>query len=681
MQELADFFGWVGTTIEGRYRVDEVVGEGGFGVVYRGYHLGFDEAVAIKCLKLPTTMSTPQRETFLAAFIEEGRLLHRLSRASAGIVQALDVGASLSPTGVWTPYLVLEWLRGVPLNRDFEERRASGEPRRPLADAIALLAPAAMALDIAHRQGVAHRDVKPANLFLAEISDRPTLKVLDFGIAKVMSDFASTTQVMAETGNSVQAFTPQYGAPEQFNRSFGATGPWTDVFALALVLIEAASGRFALKGDDFVQLYVTATDRAHRPSLGYLGVPAPAAVEAVVQRALAVEPRERYRTAGEFWDALDRARKPTVPPSLYHNTALADTSPASPDQGIAPQAPIEAEPKTKRGAPDAHREDVARHPIRRPAQRIDRPPRVATPVADEPEIRLVHDAVRDTTSLSVPGLTPRTLAFDERGSLFVGFGMGVVLCLDLATRSPRWWQRVSSSVVCITVGAGWLAIGCGSGDIHLLNVSRRTIEKTIRGHSAAVRSMDMHRQAQTLVAGSDDKNVTLWSVPRGELLHHGMHPGRIRSVVFNGLGGLASAEDDETVRVWDAKLRPKRVLQIDGASARTLSSSPGGNYLAAGCDDGAIRLWDTAGWELKYRLIAHRMRVASMAFDPRGEIVVSGSSDGTVLVWEAASGRTLRVLGDYADAVECVAVSPDGRHVAASCTDGTVRVYRWSSAP
>ncbi|WP_437285008.1 bifunctional serine/threonine-protein kinase/formylglycine-generating enzyme family protein [Sorangium sp. So ce406] len=303
----SDPFGWVGATIGGKYRLDAVIGEGGFGVVYRGHHLGLDEPVAVKCLKLLSNLAPAERESFQRMLLNEGRLLHRLSRANAGIVQALDAGAAVSPSGEWTPYLVLEWLDGAPLDRDIAERRARGEAARPLAEAVALLAPAAHALEAAHAQGVAHRDVKPANLFLAEIGGRPTMKVLDFGIAKVLSELSSMTQAMAQTGSALRAFTVHYGAPEQFHHRFGATGPWTDVFALALVLIEVASGNRALLGSDVTQLYIAATDPAFRPSLRGAGATAPEAVEAVVRRALAVDPRERYRTAGELWAALEAA--------------------------------------------------------------------------------------------------------------------------------------------------------------------------------------------------------------------------------------------------------------------------------------------------------------------------------------------------------------------------------------
>ncbi|AUX34909.1 MULTISPECIES: bifunctional serine/threonine-protein kinase/formylglycine-generating enzyme family protein [Sorangium] len=308
----SDPFGWVGATIGGKYRLDAVVGEGGFGVVYRGHHLGFDEPVAVKCLKLLGSLAPAEREAFQRMLLNEGRLLHRLSRASAGIVQALDTGAAVSPSGEWTPYLVLEWLDGAPLDHDIAARRARGGAARPLAEAIALLAPAAHALEVAHAQGVAHRDIKPANLFLTDIGGRRTLKVLDFGIAKVLGELSSMTQAMAETGSALRAFTVHYGAPEQFHQRFGATGPWTDVFALALVLIEVASGSRALLGSDVTQLYIAATDPAFRPSLRGAGVSAPEAVEAVLRRALAVEPRERYRTAGELWGALEAAMAAAV---------------------------------------------------------------------------------------------------------------------------------------------------------------------------------------------------------------------------------------------------------------------------------------------------------------------------------------------------------------------------------
>jgi serine/threonine-protein kinase len=298
-----DPFGWVGSLIDGKYRVDEVVGEGGFGVVYAGHHLGFDESIAIKCLKLDDAIPAIKRTLFLKGFIAEGRILYRLSKHSPHIVRAIDVGAATSPTGKWTPYLVLEWIRGRTLSDDLDARARAGLGGRSIGEAYELLGSVARALDTAHAEGVVHRDVKPANLLVAEADTGQTVKVLDFGVAKVMSQAGDVGGTTAP-GTLVRAFSPAYASPEQFDSKFGSSGPWTDVFALALVFVEAVLGRRALEGDDVTQYYVKSTDPSIRPTLRTLGLDTSDTIERVLQRALAVDPRNRFQRAGEFWQAL-----------------------------------------------------------------------------------------------------------------------------------------------------------------------------------------------------------------------------------------------------------------------------------------------------------------------------------------------------------------------------------------
>lgn len=303
-QNPQDPFGLSGTTIEGKYRVIKVIGDGGFGVVYRGEHTGFGESIAIKCLKLPAELSEKNRTQFLEQLREEGRLLHRLSRVTSAIVQALDVGAFVTPNGTWVPYLVLEWLEGETLAEFLKGRSYKPDAGMEVGEAVALLEPAARALAVAHGQKIAHRDVKPANLFVTEVGGKRTVKVLDFGIAKVLTEHASFTEALAATKQAPTAFTPRYGAPEQFNKQRGASGPWTDVFALALVFVELVSGRKALEGDDPTELYVMAADPMMRPTARSRGANVPDAVEKVLEKALAVEPKHRYADCGVFWDAL-----------------------------------------------------------------------------------------------------------------------------------------------------------------------------------------------------------------------------------------------------------------------------------------------------------------------------------------------------------------------------------------
>ena len=315
----SDPFELCGVTIADKYRVVSLVGTGGFGVVYRAVHTGFGEPVAVKCIKLPGELGAREREELLTRLQDEGRVLHRLSKLSSGIVQALDVGAVTSPNGQWLPYLVMEWLEGETLAGYMRARLSRGEGALSIAQVIELLEPAARALEVAHKQKVAHRDVKPENLYLVEVAGQRTVKVLDFGIAKVLAQHATFTAAPAATQKAASAFTPSYGAPEQFNKKRGATGPWTDVFALALILVEAVSGERALDGDDATQLYIAAADPAARPTLRHKGVQASEAVEDVLSRALAVEPADRFQDAGAFWNALRDAagQKPrSEPPAI-----------------------------------------------------------------------------------------------------------------------------------------------------------------------------------------------------------------------------------------------------------------------------------------------------------------------------------------------------------------------------
>ncbi len=375
MVETADPFNWVGNVVAGKYRVDAMVAEGGFGIVYRAFHLGFDEKVALKCLKVPRRLEGADRAKFLESFLAEGKLLHQLSRQTTGIVQALDVGAVESPSGAWTPYLVLEWLDGVTLDEDLAERAKRGALGRSLDEAIELLEPVARALGVAHERGVAHRDVKPANLFLANIAGRRVVKVVDFGIAKVLSDVSRMTRALEETGASLQAFTPQYGAPEQFHKRFGATGPWTDAFALALVLVELLTGKPALDGDT-TQLFIAVSDPGQRPTPRAFGVPISDAVDAIFARALAVDPKARFRTAAEMWDALLAARasgQGAAPPSREAvATARTELAPASIAPTALATAPATAPSDRRPPPPSTASPEVISIPAGPPARRDGR---------------------------------------------------------------------------------------------------------------------------------------------------------------------------------------------------------------------------------------------------------------------------------------------------------------------
>jgi formylglycine-generating enzyme required for sulfatase activity/serine/threonine protein kinase len=310
MTTLTDPLHLIGTVLADKYEVQALAGEGGFSVVYRARHLAWDQTVALKFLRTLEAVKDTDRQSLLEAFVREGKLMIALSTATTAVVQARDVGTFSPPHGETIPYLVLEWLEGNSLDDTLEAEAGAGKPARSLGQVIACMDAPAQALALAHRRGIVHRDIKPSNLFLVRSEDpiSPTIKLLDFGIAKVMSPDMDRSQALQHTTLSLRALSPTHAAPEQFRRSYGATGPWTDVYAFALVLVEMLRGGLpALDGDDPVALGMASCDPTRRPTPRTLGALVPDDVEAVFAKALAIRPADRYADMGDFWSALRAA--------------------------------------------------------------------------------------------------------------------------------------------------------------------------------------------------------------------------------------------------------------------------------------------------------------------------------------------------------------------------------------
>ncbi len=378
---IEDAFQLVGTTVAGVFRVDAVVAEGGFGVVYQAYHSGFDAKVALKCLKIPQGMDENKRGHFREQFKAEAQLLFRLSASLPNVVRPLHVDAITSPNGRFMPFMALEWLEGETLDA-FSAREGAV---RPLRRVIEILTPAAEVLEQAHHfmtddgpVSIIHRDIKPENLFLANVAGKRVVKVLDFGIGKAK---AVASQVVGRTSvdaSGLSSFTPAYGAPEQWApKRYGQTGPWTDVFGLALTAVELFAGQPALNGDA-AALVAAALDVHSRPTPGAHGVSVPAAVERVFEKALAVDPRERFQSVREFWDALSLADASSPASSAV---TLLDTQELAADTLIS---------RAEANPPDNH--------LGRSLQLASappRPPRHAVGERDEVELQLDLDAGDD----------------------------------------------------------------------------------------------------------------------------------------------------------------------------------------------------------------------------------------------------------------------------------------------
>jgi serine/threonine protein kinase len=250
-------------------------------------------------------------------------------------------GTTVAPaSGALVPYMVLEWLDGLSLAADLKIRRDQQLRGRSLEEMVSLFEPGAMALDYAHQQGVVHRDVKPGNLFLTQSpSGRMRMKVLDFGLAKVLDETIGIIQ--KATVGSFMMCSPRYAAPEQFDSKIGAVGPWTDVYSLALVLLEVLRDRKVRPSEGLMACMIQAIDPKADLSAKALGMHLPPGIEAALARAVMVDPRARQRSAGELWSEIKsamraRASSPWSSPPPEAEPATRSPASLAPDTLVDP---------------------------------------------------------------------------------------------------------------------------------------------------------------------------------------------------------------------------------------------------------------------------------------------------------------------------------------------------------
>lgn len=277
----------IGSVLDGRYRIETIIAQGGMAILYRAHQIGMDRTVAIKVM-LPTFAPNSQAAE---RFAQECKLAARLNHPN--IVAVHDVGM----IGPQQPYLVMEYVDGVSLSHELSE---NGPP--PLATALTIICQVLKGLEEAHGAGIIHRDLKPDNILLQrKSSDRSDwVKIVDFGIANL----SDKSKRFTKTGSFIG--TPAYMAPEQFRGK--AIDTRVDIYAVGIVLFEILTGSVPFDGDSpDVVMMKHLIDEV--PPLAELRPNLPAQVEVAMRKALAKEVAERFQTATEFRLALESCQK------------------------------------------------------------------------------------------------------------------------------------------------------------------------------------------------------------------------------------------------------------------------------------------------------------------------------------------------------------------------------------
>lgn len=265
-----------GELLDGKYRIEGVLGVGGMGVVLGAMHLDLERPVAIKVLR--AELAHEQR--IVTRLLQEGRAAARIK--SEHVAQVIDVGRLSSGA----PYVVMERLEGVGFDRLLLERG-----RLPLADAVDAIVETCEALAQAHAAGIVHRDLKPGNLFLARRGDGShVVKLLDFGISKTLDSGRRKSMVLTDPHLALGS--PSYMAPEQI-KAADEVDARADIWALGAILFELLTGRQAFDAHELTALQARIlleehpALRAHRPDV-------PAEVERVIRRCMMKDREARY---------------------------------------------------------------------------------------------------------------------------------------------------------------------------------------------------------------------------------------------------------------------------------------------------------------------------------------------------------------------------------------------------
>jgi len=270
-----------GAVFAGRYEVKEILGAGGMGVVYRAFDRELQEPVAIKTLK-PEAMAGGT--VALDRFKQEIRLARRI--AHRNVVRTYDLG---EVNGMY--YLTMEYVEGTSLKQLIASRG-----RLPVAVTLTVGKQLCRALEVAHAEGIIHRDIKPHNMV---VDPSGFLKVMDFGIARL----ANPPQGKGLTEAGLSIGTPDYMSPEQL--SGADLDPRSDLYSAGVVLFECLTGRLPFEADTTWALVAKHLEE-EPPNPRTLNADVPEALAIVILKAMAKDRERRFATASEMHDALAR---------------------------------------------------------------------------------------------------------------------------------------------------------------------------------------------------------------------------------------------------------------------------------------------------------------------------------------------------------------------------------------
>lgn len=654
--------GWLG-----EYRVFEILGRGGMGIVFRAEDTRLKRPVALKVLLPHLTEDLTARARFTREAETAARLVHD------HIITIYEVGEVPHPKeeSVGVLFLAMQLLEGETL-----DKRLRREHLLSASEVIRLGAEVASGLAMAHDSGVIHRDLKPGNVWLQHSPGKPLPRaiLLDFGLAKALEGDIRLTRQGAILG------TPAFMSPEQAGGE--PLDPRSDLFSLGAVLYEMATGQLPFQGEDPLStLFNITVSEPSRPK--QLNPQIPEALSRLILQLLSKNREERPQHASQVAKELngiasrERLGSGSSRPPWQRSRWMRWTCTGA----ILLLVTMLLLSKMPPLVPGPTGKPYASSPL----DRLQR--------TNISRTNLIHAGMGDETKAPKPlvafigsGILKhwgpvRAVTTDPFSNQILSVGDDGALCFwDLGTghlkRSITAHPR-SVRAVAVSRDGALVATGDRKGEIKIWNLFSGAPVTTLMEHRDAITGLSFGGN-RLLASSSKDQSVRLWDLEKRQAVQRiGEHRGVINGVALSrNEEWLVSAGRDKVAIVWDIK--SKKVItrfEKHEGSVTAVAIAPDENTIVTCGYDSKVRVWNRKNGEQLQELTNKEGLYLTVAISPNGNRIAASGSGQKLLVWDATSGKMIHSSTGHTTQVTTLCFADDHRVVTAG-EDHGIRVWR-----
>lgn len=720
----------------GRFRLVQVIGEGGMGIVYLAeQEKPIKRQVALKVIK-PGMDS----KRIIARFEAERQALALLDHPN--IAQVHDAGT----TEAGRPYFVMEYVKGLPITEHCDHHKLTIEAR------LGLFLQVCHAFNHAHQKGIIHRDIKPSNILISTSDDNAIPKIIDFGVAKAVNQFLTEKTLFTEQGQLVG--TPEYMSPEQADAANEDIDTRSDIYSLGVVLYQLLTGVLPFDSDTLREgginhiLKIICEQDPRTPStrLSSLGEEAETVaqnrqtdvtsltrqlhreLEWIPLKAVRKDRIRRYRSVAEFADDIENYLRgvPLIagPESVtyrvskfvrrHRGVALTVGSVAVllimatlistvlyvraiSAEKISQTQRERADREASRARRNAYVSDMSRAAhawetgdlLRARTLLSQNRPQSSQFGEASFEWRLLWGLAHEEKTLfgfhvGAERLASVALSAQARFLAWCDKG-GQVRIVDLEMRRehlvlPSSALRVHS--LAFSASGQWLAAGSDDGLITIWNVPTWTMEASLKGHSGRITHLSFRTDEKRLVSMGADETVRIWDLTEWVELSTYENPEKNSKINVSSDGRLLAAFGglNNTVRFYglESNLPLRATLPRQKGVILSVEFVEDGKSAIISAHDSSVTRWDFD--PLQPRMTYwQRGLVYQVAVSANGRILATAGGDNLIRVWDVASGQEQRVLRGHTAAVSHLSLSADGRTLVSADVDNRIKV--WTTDP